>query len=71
MRGYVLSTGKQIMGAGLVAITALWMGVCTASMLVNALAVSTEDQQIIKMRAYYERLGERGAFPPHARQDAP
>lgn len=57
MRGYVLSTGKQIMGAGLVAITALWMGVCTASMLVNALAVSTEDQQIIKMRAYYERLG--------------
>jgi murein DD-endopeptidase MepM/ murein hydrolase activator NlpD len=57
MRGYVLSTGKQLMGAGVVAITALWMGVCTASMLVNALAVSTEDQQIIKMRAYYERLG--------------
>ena len=57
MRGYVLSTGKQLMGAGLVAITALWMGVCSASMLVGALSVSTEDQQIIKMRAYYERLG--------------
>ena len=57
MRGYVLSTSKQLMGAGLVAIAALWMGVCTASMLVGALSVSTEDQQIIKLRAYYERLG--------------
>ncbi len=57
IRGYVLSTGKQLLGAGLVAITALWMGVCSASMLVGALSISTEDQQIIKMRAYYERLG--------------
>ena len=57
MRGYVLTTGKQLMGAGAVAVTALWMGVCTASMLVNALSVGAEDQQIIKLRAYYERLG--------------
>jgi len=57
MRGYVLSTSKQLMGAGAVAVTALWMGVCTASMLVNALSVGAEDQQIIKLRAYYERLG--------------
>ena len=39
MRGYVLTTGKQLMGAGAVAVTALWMGVCTASMLVNALSM--------------------------------
>jgi murein DD-endopeptidase MepM/ murein hydrolase activator NlpD len=57
MRGYVFSTSKQLMGAGAVAVTALWMGVCTASMLVNALSVGAEDQQIIKLRAYYERLG--------------
>ena len=57
MRGYVLSTSKQLMGAGAVAVTALWMGVCTASMLVNALSVGAEDKQIIKLRAYYERLG--------------
>lgn len=57
MRGYVLSTSKQIMIAGAVAIAALWMGICTASMVVGALSVSAEDRQIIKLRAYYERLG--------------
>lgn len=57
MRGYVLSTKKQLMGAGAVALTALWMGVCTATMLVNAVSAGADDQQIIKLRAYYERLG--------------
>lgn len=57
MRGYVLSTSKQLMGAGLVAFVALWMGISTAYMLIGALSVSTQDQHIIKLRAYYERLG--------------
>jgi len=57
MRGYLLSTGKQLIGAGLVAFAALWMGISTASMLIGALSVSTEDKHIIKLRAYYERLG--------------
>jgi murein DD-endopeptidase MepM/ murein hydrolase activator NlpD len=56
MRGYVFSTNKQLLGATVVAGAALWMGVCTASMMVNALAVSSTDQQMIKQRAYYERL---------------
>lgn len=56
MRGYVFSTNKQLLGATAVAGAALWMGVCTASMMVNALAVSSTDQQIIKQKAYYERL---------------
>ena len=56
MRGYVFSTNKQLLGATAVAVTALWMGVCTASMMVNALAVSSTDQQVIKQKAYYERL---------------
>lgn len=56
MRGYVFSTNKQLLGATVVAGAALWMGVCTASMMVNALAVSSTDQQIIKQKAYYERL---------------
>ncbi|WP_299016423.1 M23 family metallopeptidase [uncultured Caulobacter sp.] len=56
MRGYVLSTNKQLIGAGCVAVGALWMGVCTAAMLINALSVSSVDQQIIKQRARYERL---------------
>ena len=56
MRGYVLSTNKQLIGAGCVAVGALWMGVCTAAMLINALSVSSTDQQMIKQRAYFERL---------------
>ena len=56
MRGYVFSTNKQLIGAAGVAGAALWMGVCTAAMMVNALAVSTTDQVVIKQKAYYERL---------------
>ena len=56
MRGYVFSTNKQLLGAAAIAGAALWMGVCTASMMVDALAVSSTDQQMIKQRAYYERL---------------
>ena len=44
MRGYVFSTNKQLLGAAGVAVSALWMGVCTAAMMVNALAVSSTDQ---------------------------
>lgn len=56
MRGYVFSTNKQLLGAAGVALGALWMGVCTAAMMINALAVSSTDQQVIKQKAYYERL---------------
>ncbi len=56
MRGYVFSTNKQLLAAAGVGVAALWMGICTASMMVNALAVSSTDQQVIKQRAYYERL---------------
>lgn len=56
MRGYVFSTNKQLIGAACVGVGALWMGVCTAAMLINALSVSSTDQQVIKQKAYYERL---------------
>jgi murein DD-endopeptidase MepM/ murein hydrolase activator NlpD len=56
MRGYVFSTNKQLMAAGAVGVAALWMGVCTAAMMVSALSVSSTDQMVIKQRAYYERL---------------
>lgn len=56
MRGFVLSTGKQITTAGVVAAAALWMGVCTAAMMVNALSVSAADQALIKQQRYFERV---------------
>jgi murein DD-endopeptidase MepM/ murein hydrolase activator NlpD len=56
MRGYVLSTGKQLVGAGLVALFSLWMGICTAAMLVNALSAGASDQELVRQKAYYERV---------------
>ena len=56
MRGYVLSTGKQLAGAGFVALISLWMGVCTAAMLVNALSAGESDQELVKQKAYFERV---------------
>jgi len=56
MRGFVLSTGKQLAGAGVIAAAALWMGVCTAAMMVSALSVSASDQEITKLKAYNERV---------------
>lgn len=56
MRGFVLSTGKQIFGAGIIGAAALWMGVCTAAMLVSALSVSATDQELARRNAYWERV---------------
>lgn len=56
MRGFVLSTAKQIMGAGVIGAAALWMGVCTAAMLVSALSVSATDQELARRNAYWERV---------------
>ena len=56
MRGFVLSTGKQIMGAGVIGAAALWMGVCTAAILVSALSVSATDQELARRNAYWERV---------------
>jgi murein DD-endopeptidase MepM/ murein hydrolase activator NlpD len=55
MRGVVLSTGKQLAGAGLIAAAALWMGICTAAMMVNAMALSASDQEVARTAAKYER----------------
>ena len=55
MRGYVLSTSKQLGMASAVAAAAMWMGVCTAAMMVNAMALSASDQEIARTQAKYER----------------
>lgn len=55
MRAFVLTPGKQITAAGVVAGCALWMGVCTAAMLVNAMTMSASDQEIARVKSQYER----------------
>ena len=56
MRSFVLTTGRQLMIAGGVAAGALWMGVSTAAMMVNAMALSGHDQELARMQAKSERL---------------
>ena len=56
MRSFVLTTGRQMAIAGGVAAGALWMGVSTAAMMVNAMAVSSHDQELARMQAKSERL---------------
>ena len=51
MKAFVLSSSKQMVIAGGVAAGALWMGVCTAAMLVNLLSASATDREIAKLKA--------------------
>ncbi|WP_293906998.1 M23 family metallopeptidase [Phenylobacterium sp.] len=55
MKAFVLTTQKQMILAAGVAGGALWMGVCTAAMLVNLLSASASDREIAKLKAQSER----------------
>ena len=55
MKGFVLSTRKQMLVAGGVAAGAMWMGVCTAAMLVGMLSAGSTDREIARTQAKYER----------------
>src|SRR5258705_5754315 len=55
MKGYVLTPKKQMAAAATLSAAALWMGVCSAAMLVNALSASSADREIARTQAKYER----------------
>jgi murein DD-endopeptidase MepM/ murein hydrolase activator NlpD len=55
MKGYVLTPRKQMVAASGVAAAALWMGVCSAAMLVNMLSASSADREVARTQAKYER----------------
>jgi murein DD-endopeptidase MepM/ murein hydrolase activator NlpD len=55
MRAFVLTPRRQMAAAAAVAACALWMGICTAAMMVNAMALSAGDQQVARTEAKYER----------------
>jgi murein DD-endopeptidase MepM/ murein hydrolase activator NlpD len=62
MRGYVLTTRKQLLMAGAVSVGALWMGVSTAATLVTLFTPSKGDQEVAKTEARYERwIADRDA----------
>jgi murein DD-endopeptidase MepM/ murein hydrolase activator NlpD len=55
MRAFVLTQRRQMVMAGGVAAAALWMGVCTAAMMISLIQGSTADQQLARAQAKYER----------------
>ena len=62
MRGFVLSTERQVMIAGLVAVGAIWMGISTAATLVTLFTPSKSEQEVVRTEAKYERwIADRDA----------
>ena len=55
MKTFVLTTQRQLMAAGAVAACALWMGVATVALLVNAASGSAADREAARTQAKYER----------------
>ncbi len=62
MRGFVLTTERQLLMACGVAAAALWMGISTAALIVGAVSPSKGDQEIARIQARYERwIADRDA----------
>ena len=62
MRQFVLSTERQMLLAAGVALTALWLGISTASMMLTVFTPSKGDQEVAKTEARYERwIADRDA----------
>jgi murein DD-endopeptidase MepM/ murein hydrolase activator NlpD len=55
MRAFVLTTSRQMAGAGLVAGAALWMGICTATMLLSLFSASQADREVARVKSQSER----------------
>lgn len=56
MRGVALTTARQVMLSGAVGLLFLWVGVCSAAMLVSLVSANAADQKTQQTRAYFERL---------------
>ena len=55
-RGFVLTTSKQASAAAVVCLAAIWVGVSTAALAMSALSLGAGDQQLLKQKAYSERV---------------
>ena len=55
MKGYVVTPKSQMMVAAGVSAAALWMGICSAAMLVSMMSASSTDREIARTQAKYER----------------
>jgi murein DD-endopeptidase MepM/ murein hydrolase activator NlpD len=55
MKGYVLTPRKQMAAAAALCGAGLWMGVCSAAMLVNLMSATSTDREVARTQAKYER----------------
>lgn len=55
-RGYVLTTGRQLLLAGAVSVLGLWTLAASASMVLNTFLDSRAESQVVRARASSERL---------------
>ncbi len=55
MKGYVLTPQFQMIAAACVSVAAVWMGVCSAAMLLNMMSASSTDREVARTQAKYER----------------
>jgi murein DD-endopeptidase MepM/ murein hydrolase activator NlpD len=70
MRAFVLSRRQQMMAAGGVAMAALWMGVCTAAMLLTLIQGSSADRQVAQAQAEAQAKYERWTADRQGRMDS-
>ena len=62
MRGFVLTTERQLLIAGCAATTALWLGISTTAMLLALVTPNKSDQEAARTEARYERwIADRDA----------
>jgi murein DD-endopeptidase MepM/ murein hydrolase activator NlpD len=63
IRGFVLTTSKQVSAAVVVCLGALWMGVASAAMVMDALSLTPNDQKVLERQASLERrIADREAW---------
>jgi murein DD-endopeptidase MepM/ murein hydrolase activator NlpD len=63
IRGFVLTTSNQAAMAAAVCLAAVWIGVGSASLLVNLMSLNAGEQRTLKVRAHFERiLADRDAM---------
>ena len=66
IRGFVLTTGKQATAASVAALVALWLGVGTAAMLLNALvSACSKAVKILRRPGHPDNLHIEVTAPDH------
>jgi murein DD-endopeptidase MepM/ murein hydrolase activator NlpD len=56
IRGFVVTTSQQATAALVICLSAVWVGLGSGALLMNAMSMAPGDQAALKLKAYYERV---------------